>query len=58
MEAITVVWVKTTTELDDIKLVPVHFKRKGRYCIDGSVCMGDLEQENDPSATKLVMKLV
>lgn len=48
MEAVTVVWVKETTELDDIKLVPVQLKRKGRYCIDGSVCMGDMERENDP----------
>lgn len=44
MEAVTVVWVKTTTELDHVKYMPVLLERIGLCCIDDSVCMGDLEQ--------------
>lgn len=44
MEAVTVVWVRTTTELDHVEVIPLLLERIGQCCIDGSVCMGDLEQ--------------
>ena len=57
VEAVTVVWVKTTTEPNDIRRVPVLLKRKGRYCIDGSVCMGGLERENDPKCHEAIYEI-